>query len=239
MTLWSRFRSWLQATIGRARLESEMDAELGVHIDTFAEDLIRSGVPRQEAMRRARIQFGGIVRSKEECREVCGVNLLETVFQDVRYGLRMLRKNPGFTAVAVFTLGLGIGANSAIFSIFDAVLLESLPVREPSRMVLFSDNLGEGSYSGDPPSNRWEAFSTEVSDYLRNQQLPFEFLAAFRSGEDTVTVRLADSVSANGPAERALVHLVSGNYFSTMGVDSVMGRTLSPEDDRPNAPPVA
>ena len=216
-----------------------MDAELGFHIDTFAEDLIRSGVPRQEAMRRARIQFGGIERAKEECREVCGVNLLETVVQDVRYGLRMLRKNPGFTAVAVFTLGLGIGANSAIFSIFDAVLLESLPVREPSRMVLFSDNLGEGSYSGDPPSNRWEAFSTEVSDYLRNQQLPFEFLAAFRSGEDTVTVRLADSVSANGPAERAQVHLVSGNYFSPMGVDSVMGRTLSLEDDRPNAPPVA
>jgi len=103
---------------------------------------------------------------------------------------------------------------------------------------LFTDDLSEGSYSGDPPSNRWEAFSTEVSDYLRKQSLPFESLAAFRSGEDTVTVRLADSLSANGPAERAKVHLVSGIYFSSMGVDSVMGRTLSPEDDRPNAAPV-
>ena len=104
------------------------------------------------------------------------------------------------------------------------MLLESLPVREPSRLVLFTDNLGEGSYSGDPPSNRWEAFSTEVSDYLRKQRLPFESLAAFRSGEDRVTVRLADAPSANGLAERAQVHLVSGNYFNTMGVDSVMGR---------------
>src|SRR5256885_16245128 len=91
MTLWSRFRSWLQATIGRPRLESEMDAELRFHIDTFAEELIRSGVPRQEAMRRARVEFGGIERAKEECREGRGVNLLEAVVQDGRYGLRMLR----------------------------------------------------------------------------------------------------------------------------------------------------
>jgi len=164
---------------------------------------------------------------------------VQTLWQDLRYGLRMLRKSPGFTAVAVLTLALGIGANTAIFTIFDAVLLESLPVREPSRLVLFTDDLSEGSYSGDPPSNRWEAFSTEVSDYLRKQPFPFESLAAFRSGEDTVTVRLANSRSANGPAERARVHLVSGNYFRTIGVDSVMGRTLSPEDDCPNASPVA
>ena len=99
MTMWKRLRSWLRAIMLRSRMESEMDAELQFHIAAFADDLVRSGVPRQEAMRRARIEFGGIEGAKEECREVRGVNLLEAVVQDVRYGLRMLRKNPAFTAV--------------------------------------------------------------------------------------------------------------------------------------------
>ena len=99
MRLWSKVRSWVRALLRRSRIESEMDAELRFHIEAFAEDLARNGVPREEAMRRARVEFGGIERAKEECREARGVNFLETVVQDVRYGLRMLRKNPAFTAV--------------------------------------------------------------------------------------------------------------------------------------------
>jgi len=178
----------------------------------------------REATAAARREFGNVGMVKETVPVAWGWRWLEDLFGDLRFGVRMLRKNAGFTAVAILTLALGIGANTAIFTIFDAVLLESLPVREPSRLVLFTDDLSEGSYSGDPPSNRWEAFSIEVSDYLRKQRLPFESLAAFRSGEDRVTVRLPDAPSANGLAERAQVHLVSGNYFNTMGVDSVMGR---------------
>src|SRR6267142_5233801 len=229
----------LKQLLSRRRLYADLDEEIAFHLEQRVQELVATGMSAKDASAAARREFGNVGVVKETAREAWGWRWLEDLFGDLRFGVRMLRKNRGFTAVAVLTLALGIGANTAIFTIFDAVLLESLPVREPSRLVLFTDDLSEGSYSGDPPSNRWDAFSTEVSDYLRKQPLPFESLAAFRSGEDTVTVRLADSPSANGPAERALVHLVSGNYFSTMGVDSVMGRTLSPEDDRPNAPPVA
>jgi len=94
MTLLSRFRSWLRAIVRRSRMESEMDTELRFHIEAFAEDLVRSGVPREEALWRARIEFGGVERAKEECRDARGANFLESLIQDLRFGLRMLRKNP-------------------------------------------------------------------------------------------------------------------------------------------------
>ena len=110
--------------------------------------------------------------------------------QDLRYGLRSLRKNPGFAAVAIITLALGIGANTAIYTLFNALLLESLPVREPARLVLFSSSPSEGTRTGSLPNGRWNLFSTESYEFLRAQPLPFESLATVRSGEATISVRL-------------------------------------------------
>ncbi len=144
MTLWSRIRSWLDATLRRSRLESEMDAELRFHMEAYTDDLVRGGVPLQEAMRRARLEFGGVERVKEEGREARGVNLTESLMQDVRYGARTLIKGPGFTIVAILTLALGIGANTAIFSLVRGVLLRGLPFRDATRILQIQETTGGG-----------------------------------------------------------------------------------------------
>ncbi|HEV3219072.1 MAG TPA: ABC transporter permease [Candidatus Acidoferrales bacterium] len=163
---------------------------------------------------------------------------MASIWQDVRYGLRIFFQKPAFTAVVVLTLALGIGANTAIFTLFDAILLESLPVREPARLVLFSDELSEGTYTGDAPTNHWPWFSYEFYKFLDKQSLPLESLCAFRMGEAVVSAHLAGA-PADSQVRRATTHLVSGNYFMVMGVEPAMGRMLTPEDDRPSATPAA
>ncbi|MGC1616958.1 MAG: permease prefix domain 1-containing protein, partial [Candidatus Acidiferrum sp.] len=166
MTHWSRFLSWSRTAFRRSRMESEMDAELHFHIETFAEDLVRSGVPLEDAMRRARIEFGGVERVKEEGREARGARLVDELTHDLRYGARILRKSPGFTAVAVLTLALGIGANTAIFSVVNAVLLSPLPYANAHRLVLVKELL---------PNITAEPFNVSGPDIAEIQKLNHVF----------------------------------------------------------------
>src|SRR5579862_3132669 len=132
----------------RSRVNQEMDEELRAHIEHRADDLERSGLPRPEAVRRARIEFGGYERFKEECREASGGHFIETLRQDVRFGFRMMRKSPGFTLVAVLTLAFGIAANAVVFSVMNALVLRplDLPGAQSLYMVEYGKHHFEQSY---------------------------------------------------------------------------------------------
>ena len=163
---------------------------------------------------------------------------METLFKDIRYGFRGLLKRKGFAAIAVLTLALGIGANTAIFTLVNAVMLKSLPVQKPEELVLFSDATSEGtSLSSGPNTGKWDRFSYASYEYFRKHNQSFQELAALRSGVSGLSVRRMDSEAS--AAARSSGHLVSGTYFALLGVRAMRGRVLTPEDDDASAPPAA
>lgn len=164
---------------------------------------------------------------------------METLLQDIRYGVRSLLKRPGFTVIAVITLALGIGANTAIFTLVNAVMLKTLPVNKPEELVLFTDATSQGTSIDDvPKTGEWRRFSYASYEYLRNHNEAFQDITAIRSAGSPLSVRNVGAASSE-PARRASGQLISGNYFSLLGVTAMRGRVLTPADDSVNAPPAA
>src|SRR5215475_7791552 len=214
----------LRSLFRRRQVEQELDEELRYHIERQIEEHISKGMTEEEARYAALRAMGGVERRKEECRDTRRVRLAEDLIHDLRYGLRTLRKSPGFTAVAMLTLALGIGANTAIFSLVNTVLLRPLPVENPERLVSFNF-ASEKDNSVDP------AFSYLNYRDLRDRNNALDGLIAYRMAPI--------SLSHDGINERAWGYVATGNYFDVLGVKPALGRLLTPEDDKaPGAHPV-
>jgi predicted permease len=214
----------LRSLFRRKSVEAELDDELRFHFEQQVNKDVRSGVTREEAVRRARLLIGGMDQVKEECRDARGVRLVESLLQDIRYALRMLRKKPTFTIVAVLTLALGAGANTAIFSIVNAVLLRPLPFRSPDRLVrIIFNNPGVGL--------RDIPFSVPELDDLRTRSGAFEELTAVGGGSVNLT--------GAGQPERLKFVVTHPNYFSMLGVTPQIGRLFGPQDVALGFAPVA
>ena len=169
--------SRLRALVGRNRMEAELDEEVRFHFEQQVAKNVREGMPQQEAVRQARLLFGGVDEVKEECRDARGVSFVESTWQDLRYAWRGLGKSPGFAAVAILSFALGIGLNTAIFSVVDAVLLEPLPYPDSRRIAL----LGESTGSADEISVSWVNFENWRSSNRSFEQMAgcHPFLASF------------------------------------------------------------
>jgi putative ABC transport system permease protein len=223
---------WIQNILNRLRslfrrnnAEQELGSELRFHLERQIEEKVAEGMTPQEARRAALREFGGVEQVKEECRDTRRVNFLETLLQDTRYGLRMLRKSPSFTFFAVAVLALGIAANSAIFSVADAVLVRPLPYRDSNRLVVVMEDASAYGFPHDTPS------PGNFADWkLRNQV--FENMAAIPYGGFF-------NLTGDGNPEELAGKKITANLFSLLGVSPALGRDFRPEDDLPGAPHVA
>ena len=212
---------WYQRLFRRARTERRIDAELRFHLEQQIADYIVGGLAPEEARRRTRLEFGGLDQVKEECRDVGAARLIETLLQDVHYGLRQFRRNPGFAAVAVITLALGIGANTAIFSVIDAVLLAPLPYTRSDRLVMMLQ-------SNPFTKSLWSFSYPDFLDWQRAAR-SFQHVEGALSHDFNLT-------SLGVPAHLDGME-VSAGFFSSLGIKPVLGRYFTQEEDRPGGAP--
>ena len=225
----ARLRSFLGAWTRRDRFEDALDDEVRFHLEACTEELVRAGVPRREAARRARVRFGSIEGAKDDCRRARHLRLpdeLERVMTNIRLGFRMLFRTPVVTCVAVLSLALGMGPNAAIFSVFNQVLLRPLPVVEPERIVnLEAPPPKPGSTTVGPAGGYDEIFSYPMFRDLQRGQDVFTDIAAHRD--------FGVHVGYGGRTIEGRGLLVSGSYFPVLGLAPAAGRLPGPEVDAP------
>lgn len=197
---------WLRSLFRRAQVDQELNGELRDQLERKTDEYVEQGMTQKEAHRLARLDLGGVEKVKEECRDTRGVQFLEALFQDIRFGARMLRKSPGFTAVAVLTLALGVAANTTIFSVVNAFLLRKPPVHDPDHVMVVS--------SISPERNTYAPDRIPVSalDYL-------DWQAQSRSFDGMAAADFEDFTLSGGFApQRVPGARVSSNFFQVLGV---------------------
>ena len=217
--MFSDFIYRMRALFRRNRMEAELEEEIQLHVEREAEAYVRQGVEPGEARRRARLALGGQEQVKEACRDARGVALIGALVQDVRYAARLLRKSPGYSAAAILTLALCIGATTAIFTIVNGFLLRPLPVREPSRLV----GVGVQAEGFDPILDPF------AYEQIRNRPQLFESVCAWGPTRFNLAER--------GQADFVQGFLVSGNFFETLGVPAGFGRTFTKADEQKGGGP--
>ncbi|MGB9511251.1 MAG: ABC transporter permease [Candidatus Acidiferrum sp.] len=215
MSILTYLRSWASTLFRKREEDAELDEEFSGHVARYADDLERSGLTRAEAERRARIAFGSYEKAKENCREERAGFWVETVWKDIRFGMRVLRKSPGFTAVAILTLALGIGANAAIFSVIDAVLLRPLPYANPSSLVWAAERFP----SSHGPS---AVISPDFIAWQQHNQV-FEQIGGFAEGWG------ANLTGSGEPAHVDVIN-VTTSFFPMLGLNPIVGRTFLPDE---------
>jgi putative ABC transport system permease protein len=217
-----KVRSFLRNLFHFHRADADLDQEVRVHLAILIDENIRAGMSPQEAQRAARIELGGIEQVKEEVRQKRIGNWIQSVLSDFRYAARQLRKNPGFTTVAILTLALGIGANATIFQLLDAVRLRTLPVEAPQQLATVDFVNDNECCPGDTYSTG-ARFSSGLWDRVREQQQAFSNIAAWSA--------MRRNLGQGGEARYADTLFVSGDFFDVLGVEPVLGRLISPDDD--------
>lgn len=229
--LYAQPRSWLRAIFHRGRLEDEMEQELACHLESLTEDLARAGLAPAEARRRARIAMGSLLVSKEEMRGSLGLAWYDALAADLRYAVRILAKKPGFTAIAVASLALAIGANTTIFSVAKQLLYDRLAIPHASELRLLAWT-GKKEVAVHNTWGDWDesdgrvgssVFSYPVFQQLRAENRVLADLFAFKDTDMNATIQ--------GTAQRVHTEMVSGNYYTELGVQPVLGRGITPADD--------
>jgi putative ABC transport system permease protein len=222
--MWARVRNALRVIFRRRAVERDLDEELQFHLEMQTQEHVRRGLSPEAAREAASRSFGGYERVKEQCRDARGARFTETLAQDIRFAFRTLRSSPGFTFVAVLTLGLGIGANTAIFSVINGVLLRPLPYGNADRLVLIRQS---APGTGRPNVN---VSIREYFDYREQATADLDALVEYH--------QMSFDLLRRGDPDRVATGVVSHNFFDVLGIRPIVGRTFTADDDKPGAEPV-
>jgi predicted permease len=231
------FLTGLGALFHKERRSQEIDQELCSYLAAAVEEKMRSGISYPEALRAAKVEMGSMEAVKQQIRSSGWESTVDSLCSDFRFSLRMLAKSPAFTAVAILSLALGVGANTAIFTLINDLMIKQLPVRQPDQLVSFGEPSSSG-IAGTVSVGTGGLFSYDFFRQIQKHREFFQDICASASFSLPSSVRLRES--SVGPAGVAFFQMVSGNYFSVLGIEPVLGRPILPsDDDTPGRNPVA